>query len=168
MPIFIGAEGPKNVTQTAEIADGWLPLYYSPYRQEVYAEQLVSAKAGFEVAPTVMVTINDDMEQALYPVKAMLGFYIGGMGSAKRNFHKELMARMGYPDEADEIQRLFFEGKRDEAIAAVPDKFADEISLSGPKDRIREKLKDWENSPVTSLLVSGDIQLLRDMAEITL
>ena len=90
------------------------------------------------------------------------------MGSAKRNFHKELMARMGYPEEAEAIQNLFFEGKRDEAIAAVPDEFADEISLSGPKDRIKEKLKDWENSPVTSLLISGDINLLRTMAELAI
>ena len=98
----------------------------------------------------------------------MLGFYIGGMGSAKRNFHKELMARMGFPDEADEIQRLFFEDKRDAAIAAVPDAFADEISLCGPKERIREKLADWESSPVTTLLIHGDVNLLRDMAELTL
>ncbi|NND69179.1 MAG: LLM class flavin-dependent oxidoreductase, partial [Halioglobus sp.] len=168
VPIYLGAEGPKNVTQTAEIADGWLPLYYSPYRQEVYADQLVDAKPGFEVCPTVLVNINDNMEDALYPVKAMLGFYIGGMGSAKRNFHKELMARMGFPDEAEEIQTLFFEGKRDQAIAAVPDQFADEISLCGPRDRIKEKLSDWENSPITSLLISGDVNLLREMAELAL
>jgi F420-dependent oxidoreductase-like protein len=168
VPIFIGAEGPKNVTQTAQIADGWLPLYYSPYRQEVYADQLVDAKEGFEICPTVMMSFNDNLEEALYPVKAMLGFYIGGMGSAKRNFHKELMARMGFPDEADEIQKLFFEGKRDEAIAAVPDQFADEISLCGPKDRVREKLKDWENSPVTSLLINGDANFLREAAELVL
>jgi F420-dependent oxidoreductase-like protein len=166
LPIFIGAEGPKNVTQTAEIADGWLPLYYSPYRQEVYASQLQGAKEGFEVSANVQVHINDDMDQALYPVKAMLGFYIGGMGSKKRNFHKELMARMGFEEEAERIQDLFFEGKRDEAIAAVPDAFADEISLVGPEDRIKEKLKDWENSPVTSLLVNGDINFIRKMAEI--
>lgn len=168
VPIFIGAEGPKNVTQTAEIADGWLPLYYSPYRQEVYADQLRDAREGFEVCPTVMTVINNDMEEALYPVKAMLGFYIGGMGSAKRNFHKELMARMGFPDEAEQIQDLFMKGERDRAIAAVPDTFADEISLCGPKERIREKLKDWENSPVTSLLVNGDVNLIRDMAELVL
>ncbi|MFK7977089.1 MAG: LLM class F420-dependent oxidoreductase [Halioglobus sp.] len=168
VPIFIGAEGPKNVTQTAEIADGWLPLYYSPYRQEVYADQIAAAKPGFEIAPTVSVSISDNMEEALYPVKAMLGFYIGGMGSAKRNFHKELMARMGFPDEADQIQKLFFEGDRDAAIAAVPDAFADEISLCGPKERIKEKLQDWENSPVTSLLIHGDVNLLREMAELAL
>lgn len=168
VPIFIGAEGPKNVTQTAEIADGWLPLYYSPYRQEVYADQLVAAKPGFEIAPTVLVNINDNLQEALYPVKAMLAFYIGGMGSKKRNFHKELMARMGFPDEAERIQDLFFEGKRDEGIAAVPDAFADEISLSGPRDRVREKLADWQDSPITTLLIHGDIPLLREMAELTL
>jgi F420-dependent oxidoreductase-like protein len=168
LPIFIGAEGPKNVAQTAEIADGWLPLYYSPYRQEVYADQLTAAKPGFEIAATVLVCINDNLEQALYPVKAMLGFYIGGMGAAKRNFHKELMARMGFADEAQEIQDLFLADKRDEAIAAVPDQFADEISLCGPVDRIKEKLGDWRSSPVTTLLVNGDVALLRTMAELTL
>jgi F420-dependent oxidoreductase-like protein len=168
VPIFIGAEGPKNVTQTAQIADGWLPLYYSPYRQEVYADQLVDAKEGFEIAPTVVVNVNDDLEQALYPVKAMLGFYIGGMGSAKRNFHKELMARMGFPEEAERIQQLFLEGKQDEAVNAVPDRFADEISLVGPRERIAEKLRDWEKSPVTSLLIHGDMPLLRQMAELVL
>lgn len=168
LPIFIGAEGPKNVTQTAEIADGWLPLYYSPYRQEVYADQLKNAKEGFEIAAGVMVNMNDNMEDALYPVKAMLGFYIGGMGSKKRNFHKELMARMGFEEEANRVQDLFMEGKRDEAIAAVPDKFADEISLCGPKDRIKERLADWENSPVTTLMVMGDSNYLRTLAELVL
>jgi len=168
LPIFIGAEGPKNVEQTAEIADGWLPLYYSPYRQEVYADQLRNAKPGFEIPALVLCNINDNLDEALYPVKAMLGFYIGGMGSKARNFHKELMARMGFADEAEQIQELFFAGKRDEAIALVPDQFADEISLCGPRDRIREKIRDWENSPVTSLLINGDSKLLRDMAELVL
>lgn len=168
VPIFLGAEGPKNVTQTAEIADGWLPLYYSPYRHEVYADQLKGAKEGFQIASFAMMNINDDLEAALYPVKAMLAFYIGGMGSKKRNFHKELMARMGFEAEANEIQDLFFEGKQDEGIAKVPDQFADEISLSGPKERIAEKLQDWKASPVTSLLVNGDENLLRTAAELVL
>jgi F420-dependent oxidoreductase-like protein len=168
VPIFIGAEGPKNVTQTAQIADGWLPLYYSPYRSDVYADQLVDAKPGFEIAALALVNMNDNLQEALYPVKAMLGFYVGGMGAVKRNFHKELMARMGFADEAQEVQDLFMAGKKDQAIAAVPDQFADEISLSGPKDRIREKVKDWQDSPVTSLLINGDETLLREMAEIVL
>lgn len=168
LPIFLGAEGPKNVTQTAEIADGWLPLYYSPYRQDVYADQLKAAKPGFEIPATVTVSINENMEEALYPVKAMLGFYIGGMGSKKRNFHKELMGRMGFEEEANRIQELFMAGRRDEAVAVVPDQLADEISLVGPKERIKEKLQDWEKSPVTSLLVHGDAELLTTMAELTL
>ena len=168
LPIFLGAEGPRNVAQTAEIADGWLPLYYSPYRQQVYADQLSGAKPGFEIPATLSMMINDDLEEALYPVKAMLGFYIGGMGSRKRNFHKDLMARMGFADEAEQIQELFFAGQRDEAIAAVPTRFADEISLCGPRERIREKLVDWRNSPVTSLLIHGDVSLLREAAELVL
>ena len=168
MPIFLGAEGPKNVTQTAEIADGWLPLYYTPYREEIYAEQLKNAKEDFEISAMALVNINDNMKDALYPVKAMLGFYIGGMGSKDNNFHKNLMGRMGYADEADQIQDLFFEGKRDEAIEMVPDAFADEISLCGPKERIAEKLVDWKKSRVTSLLVMGDYNLIRTMAELAL
>ena len=168
LPIFLGAEGPKNVTQTAEIADGWLPIYYTQYREEIYADQLKNAKEGFEIAAMAMVNMNDNMKDALYPVKAMLGFYIGGMGSKDNNFHKNLMARMGYADEAEQIQDLFFEGKRDEAIERVPDAFADEISLCGPKERIAEKLLDWKKSRVTSLLIMGDNKLLRTMAELTL
>jgi hypothetical protein len=115
-----------------------------------------------------IVSETDTVEDGLMPVKAMLGFYIGGMGAKKRNFHKDLMGRMGFEEEANQVQELFFEGKRDEAIAAVPDAFADEISLVGPKERIKEKLQDWENSPVTSLLIMGDTNLLRTMAELVL
>lgn len=168
VPIFLGAEGPKNVQQTIEIADGWLPLYYSPYHEHVYAEDLKNMKSGFEITAMAMVSLADNVEEALYPVKAMLGFYIGGMGSKQRNFHKELMARFGYEEEANRIQDLFFEGKRDEAIAVVPNEFADAISLVGPKERLREKIQDWKKSPVTTLNVMGDLTLLRTLAEITL
>jgi alkanesulfonate monooxygenase SsuD/methylene tetrahydromethanopterin reductase-like flavin-dependent oxidoreductase (luciferase family) len=99
----------------------------------------------------------------------MLGFYIGGMGAKKRNFHKELMSRMGFEAEANEIQELFFQGKRDDAIAAVPDQFADEISLVGPKERIRDRLQAWRETPVTSLLVAGhDRSTLPTVAELVL
>jgi len=169
VPIFLGAEGPKNVAMAAEIADGWLPLYYSPYRPEVYADSLKDMKPDFEIAQLVILSANDDLEQALMPVKSMLGFYIGGMGAKKRNFHKELMARMGFEAEADKIQELFFEGKRAEAIAMVPDQFADEISLVGSKDRIRDRLQAWRDTPVTSILVGGqDKSQLRTYAEIVL
>src|SRR5262245_8844968 len=169
LPIYLGAEGPKNVALAAEVCDGWLPLYYSPFRPEVYADSLRAAKPGFQIVQGLAVSITDDVAAGLMPVKAMLGFYIGGMGAKSRNFHKELMARMGYEDEADKIQQLFFEGKRGEAIAAVPDKFADEISLVGPLERIKDRLSAWRGTPVSTLLVQGqDAQTLRRIAEIVL
>jgi F420-dependent oxidoreductase-like protein len=169
VPIFLGAEGPKNVALTAEIADGWLPLYYSPYRPEVYAESLKDAKPGFEISQLCILNVADDVKTGLMPVKAMLGFYIGGMGSKKRNFHMELMGRMGFEGEAQKIQELFFEGKRAEAIQAVPDEFADEISLVGPADRIRDRLAAWRETPVTTVLIgSQDKAQLRAAAELVL
>ena len=170
LPIYLGAEGPKNVTQTAAIADGWLPLYYSPFHPEIYADQLKGAKPGFEIAPMVMVNIGDDLAKALMPAKMALAFYVGGMGAQEHNFHKNLMARMGYAAEADRIQELFLSGRRDEAVMTVPDAFADEITLSGPKARIRERLQVWRDSPVTTMLVmgGGGPQMLRDVAELVL
>jgi len=169
LPIFLGAEGPKNVALSCEIADGWLPLYYSPFRPEVYAESLAGMRPGFEIAQLVQVNVSDDLDAALQPVKAMLGFYIGGMGAKKRNFHLELMARMGFEAEAHRIQELFFEGKRAEAVAAVPDAFADEISLCGPLERIRERLEAWRKTPITTLLLANrDTATLRTMAELVL
>jgi F420-dependent oxidoreductase-like protein len=169
VPIYLGAEGPKNVAMTAEIADGWLPLYYSPFRPEVYAESLASAKPDFEIAALCNVIITDDIEGALLPSKASLGFYIGGMGAEGANFHKNLMARMGYEEQANEIQRLFLEGKRDEAIATVPSSFADEISLVGPPERIKERLQAWDDSAVTTLNVAvGDVDTMRRIAELVL
>ena len=155
LPIFLGAEGPKNVTQTCEIADGWLPLYYSPWRPEVYADQIAHRNEGFEIAVNVSLKVTDDVEAALLPVRASLGFYIGGMGAKGQNFHTKLMARMGFESEALHIQDLFLEGRRDEAIAAVPAEFADEISLVGPPERIRERLAAWEDSAVTMLNVGA-------------
>ena len=169
IPIFLAAEGPKNVALAVEIADGWLPLYYSPHRPEVYAESLRGMKPGFEIAQMVIVNVADDVAAGLAPVKAMLGFYIGGMGAKKRNFHVELMSRMGFEAEAKKIQKLFFEGKREEAIAMVPDEFADEISLVGPADRIKDRLQAWRETPITTLLVpTQDKAVLATIAELVL
>ena len=174
IPIFIGAEGPRNVAQTAKIADGWLPLYYSPYRPEVYSEQLAYAPEHFEVVLNISITVtetnsDEDLAAALLPVKGMLGFYVGGMGAKGQNYHTRLMARMGFEEEALRIQDLFLDGHRDEAIAAVPDLFADEISLVGTPDRIRDRLPAFEDSPVTMLNVApGSTDRLRQVAEIVL
>jgi len=170
VPIFLGAEGPKNVAMAAEIADGWLPLYYSPFHPEVYADSLKGAPDDFEIIAGAQVNINDDLEQALMPVKMMIGFYIGGMGAKGQNYHTKLMERFGFEEEALKIQELFFEGRRDEAIAAVPDEFADAISLCGSPERIRDRVAAWDESAVTTLLVytPGGPEALRHLAEILL
>ncbi|MAE95182.1 MAG: LLM class F420-dependent oxidoreductase [Deltaproteobacteria bacterium] len=169
VPIFLGAEGPKNVALAAELCQGWLPLYYSPYRPEVYADSLKNASDDFEICAGVTINITDDVAAGLMPMKSMLGFYIGGMGSQKRNFHKELMARMGFEAEAEKIQDLFMEGKRAEAVQIVPDEFCDEIALVGPKERIKERLDAWRDTPVTHLLVMGQGgEQMREAAELVL
>jgi hypothetical protein len=126
-------------------------------------------RPGFEIAQIVMANPTEDLKAGLAPIKASLGFYIGGMGARSRNFHMELMARMGFEAEAHEIQELFLAGKREEAIARVPDRFADEISLVGPIERIRERLEAWKETPVTALLIGNrDPKVLRAMAELVL
>ncbi len=169
LPIFLGAEGPKNVALAAEIADGWLPLYYSPFRSEVYADQIAGAKPGFEIHQSVAVHITDDVPTALRTIKSNLALYIGGMGARSRNFHKELVARMGFEEAADEVQRLYLAGERGPAVEAVPDALADEVSLVGPVERIKERLEAWRETPVTSLTVRArDVEELRTMAELVL
>lgn len=185
VPILLGAEGPKNVAQTARIADGWLPLYYSPFSSAgtfssaeaalgtaagtTQAGAPAGARPGFVVAPLVQARVCADVTAGLAPIQAMLGFYIGGMGSRGRNFHADLMARMGYQAEAQRIQELFLAGRRAEAVAAVPVAFADEISLVGPRERIAERLAAWRAGPVTDLLVTArDPLTLRTLAELVL
>ncbi len=163
IPVFLGAEGPKNVALAAEIADGWLPLYYSPFRQDVYAASLSNAKPDFEITQGIVMNITDDIEAGLLPVKQMLALYVGGMGAKQRNFHKELVSRMGFEAEANQVQDLYLAGQKEAAVRAVPDQLADEISLVGPKDRIAERLQAWRETPITSLNVSA-----RSSAELTL
>ncbi|MFF4392443.1 LLM class F420-dependent oxidoreductase [Streptomyces sp. NPDC001552] len=167
LPVLLGAEGPKNIAQTTRIADGWLPLYWSPTRTDVYRASLADLPDGFMIAPMARAKVCDDVAEGLLPVKAMLGFYIGGMGHAARNFHADLMARMGYEEEARRIQDLFLAGRKEEAVLAVPDEFADEISLIGPRERIAERLDLWRKGPVTDLLLTApDPHTLRVLAEL--
>tara|TARA_B100000401_G_C52684125_1_gene661214 strand:- start:126 stop:992 length:867 start_codon:yes stop_codon:yes gene_type:complete len=169
IPIFLGAEGPKNIKLAFEECNGWLPLYYSPSRPEIYHLPKLEQDGDFEIAVNVNVNICENVTEGLLMQKAILAFYIGGMGAQKRNFHTELMSRMGYDREANEIQSLFLSGKRNEAIQAVPDAFADEISLVGPIERIKERLDLWEKSPVTTLIIgANDLPTMRTMAELVL
>jgi F420-dependent oxidoreductase-like protein len=153
IPIFLGAEGPKNVAMAAEICDGWYPLYYSATNEAVYADALKGRREGFEILYPMHMQITDDIEAGRLEVKKNLALYVGGMGARDRNFHNELVVRMGYADAAKQIQDLYLAGRKAEAVAAVPDALVDEIALVGPKDRIRQQLAAWEASAVTGLLV---------------
>ena len=169
IPIFLGAEGPKNVALAAEIADGWLPLYYSPFRQDVYAASLANAKSDLEITQMVVAKITDDVEAGLRPIKHMLALYVGGMGAKDRNFHKELVSRMGFEAEAQVVQDLYMAGRKTAAAQAVPDALADEISLVGPVDKIRDRLQAWDETPVTTINVSAQSTTeLRTLAELVL
>lgn len=155
IPVFLGAEGPKNVKLAAEQCDGWLPIFVSPYNMEIFAESLAPAKEkeNYEICAMVNMQLDDNLENALLPVKYMLALYLGGMGAKGENFHKNLIGRMGFADEAQEVQDVYFEKGQHEAVKVVPDKLADEISLCGPADRIKERLQDWKKSDVTTLMI---------------
>ncbi|TYK52362.1 LLM class F420-dependent oxidoreductase [Actinomadura decatromicini] len=171
IPVFLGAEGPKNVALAAEVAQGWLPLFIDPQQIEpVFGASLAGRPDGFEIAATVVTIVTDDLRGALEFAKIPLAFYIGGMGARDRNFHLDMIGRLGYAEEAARVQALFLEGRRDEAIKAVPDELADAISLLGPLGRIRERLDLWRNSPVTTVLVAGvrdepTLRALKDLAD---
>jgi F420-dependent oxidoreductase-like protein len=153
IPVFLGAEGPKNIALAAEKFDGWMPIFVSPYRMNIFDDSLARKPDDFEINAMVNCIVNDNLEEALYPGKMTMALYLGGMGARHDNFHKNLMGRMGFGDEAEKVQDLWYEGKHDEAIKAVPDALVDEISLLGPKDRIRERLQDWKKSDVTTLMI---------------
>jgi F420-dependent oxidoreductase-like protein len=178
LPIWLGSEGPKNIALTAEIGDGWLPIYYSPKVADMYNGWLDEgfARSGeadkrkrFEIATNCQVVVTDDVEGTLETMKPMLGFYIGGMGARDMNFHKNVFGRMGYEKEAEEIQDLFFEGERDKAIASVPTQLAADISLIGSADKIRDDLAMWEDAGVTMLVIGArDLAEMRNVAEVIL
>lgn len=170
LPVYLGAEGPKNVALSAELFDGWIPMFLSPYRMnEVYKDAMAIKGPEFEIAAAVPVVVDDDLDRALMHVKQQVGFYVGGMGAKSFNVHKDHITRFGFGEAAQEIQDLFMAGKRDHAIAAVPDQLADEIALCGPRERIVERLQAWKDSPVTQLTVgTADPATLEFMAEAVL
>jgi F420-dependent oxidoreductase-like protein len=155
IPIYLGAEGPKNITLAGEIADGWLPLFVDPQQiDSLFGDSLAGRAPDFDITATV-TTVVADLESALAWAKIPMAFYIGGMGAKDKNFHLDLIGRLGYAEEAARVQELFLDGRRDEAIKAVPDELVDAISLLGPIDRIKERLQLWRDSPVSTLLIAG-------------
>ena len=171
IPVYLGAEGPKNVALSTEVAQGWLPLFVDPRQiDSVFGASLANRPDGFEIAATVTTIVTDDVDSALEFAKIPLAFYIGGMGAKDRNFHLDLIGRLGYAEEAERVQELFLSGRRDEAIKAVPAGLADAISLLGPLGRIKERLQLWRDSPVTTLLIAGvrdepTLRAIKDMAD---
>jgi F420-dependent oxidoreductase-like protein len=177
IPIYLAAIGPKNVQLSAEIADGWLPIFFAPRHYEATYKRHVDAgleKSGrtldsFDIAPSVPVVVSDDVDAARNAIKPFLALYIGGMGAKDKNFYYDLVTRYGYADAAEEIQAHYLAGKKGEAAAAVPDALVDEIALCGPKERIAERLPMWEQSPITTLNVTVfDVEAVRAMAELVL
>jgi F420-dependent oxidoreductase-like protein len=165
IPIYVAALGPKNVALAAEIADGWLPVFYSPFHAEIFKESLDAGFARrsaekrhlpFEVAPSVAVSLGPDLRTCLDAVKPNLALYLGGMGAAGKNFYNDLACRYGYEKEAALIQELYLQGKKKEAIAAVPDELVDEVALCGSKERIADRVQAWKEAGVSTLIASID------------
>jgi F420-dependent oxidoreductase-like protein len=160
IPIYLASIGPKNVRLTAEVADGWLPIFYSPEREAMYLEHLDAgfADAGrdgadFDIAPTCYVAMGDDVDACRDLLRPMFALYVGGMGARGRNFYFDLACRYGFEAEATRIQDLYLDGKKAEAAAAVPDALVDECALVGPLDRIVDRLEVWKASRVGTLIL---------------
>ena len=160
IPIYLAAIGPKNVALTAEIADGWLPIFYSPEREEIYNEHLdaglaqAGRKAGdLEIAASVMVAAGDDVDACRDMLRPFLALYIGGMGAKGRNFYNDLATRYGFGEAAEKIQDLYLEGKKSEAAAEIPDALVDEVALVGPLDRIVDRMAAWKQSRVGTMIL---------------
>ncbi|MQA07112.1 MAG: LLM class F420-dependent oxidoreductase [Pseudonocardiaceae bacterium] len=178
LPIWLGAEGPRNVALAAEIADGWLAVYYSLSLAPLYNEWLDEGfgRAGarrsredFEIAAGCqMVVTEDDAEiaAAYQGLKPVLALYIGGMGAPEMNFHARLLSRVGYAEVLDEVGRLFRAGKREEAAAAVPDELVEEMAMIGSADHVRSRVEQWARAGVTMLQVGcRDVRHARVLAE---
>ncbi len=176
VPIYLGAEGPKNLEMTGEIADGWISMFAAPNHIGLYREPIERglAKSGrtweeFPVAASVMCIPGDDVSNCAAMVKPMIALYVGGMGAKDRNFHFDAVCRYGFEDAAVEIQDKYLAGDKAGAMAAVPDALCDEMSLLGPPERIRERLEPWEKAGIDELtIMNTGIDTIRTMAELVL
>jgi F420-dependent oxidoreductase-like protein len=183
IPIYIAAIGPKNTQLCGEIADGWLPTFFSPEHVgesrkllEEGAARAANGKAiddSFDIAPNVNLCIEDDLDAARDKVRPILALYVGGMGSRDKNFYNRLVTRYGYGDEAREIQDLYLAGKQAEAMAKIPAELIEKVSLCGPKQAVEERLAAYREAGVGTLLVSpvaahheDRLRMLRELAEI--
>jgi F420-dependent oxidoreductase-like protein len=162
IPIYIAAIGPKNTQLVGEIADGWLPVFFSPEHVEHSRALLEEGAArsgrslddGFDIAPTVQVSIDDDLDRARDVMRPFVALYVGGMGSREKNFYNALVRRYGFDDAAREIQDLYLDGKKEQAAAAIPPELIDQVTICGPLDRVKERLDVYRDAGVGTLIVS--------------
>ncbi|MDO9494160.1 MAG: LLM class F420-dependent oxidoreductase [Nocardioides sp.] len=179
IPIWLGAEGPKNVAQTAEIADGWIPIFYTPGSAAMYQPWLDEgfARPGarrtrddFEIAATCHVQVVSGAEEKAAVINAMkpvVALYMGGMGAKDQNFHKQVFERMGHEALADEVQKLYLEGEKDRAVALIPDALVDDMHIIGTASEVKERAAQWEETGVTTLLLScRDADEVRTIADV--
>ena len=176
IPVYLATMKPLSIRITAELADGWLPIWFSPYRMAMFTADLEKgfARAGngksldtFDIVAGCTVVIGDDVEACLAQLKPTLALYVGGMGAKGRNFHNEMVSKYGYADVAAEIQDLYLAGRKQEATDLVPDELCDEISLCGPPARIRERFGAWQQAGVKTMMVqSTQPEALALMAEV--
>src|SRR3954451_6572868 len=161
IPIYLAAIGPKNTALAGEIADGWIPTLLDPEHLSGLRENLEegASRAGrsldaFDIAPSVQVYVNDDLDAARDTLRPFIALYVGGMGSRKQNFYNQLVQRYGFEDAANEVQDLYLDGKKDEAAAALPGELIDRVSICGPKDVVRERIAKYRDAGVGTLGVS--------------
>jgi F420-dependent oxidoreductase-like protein len=168
IPIYLASLRRRSVELTAEIADGWLPIFFSPERAR-QTFPVPFERDGLDIAPAVPAVLSDDVETAREVLKPYYALYVGGMGARGKNFYNELAGEYGFEEAAQRIQDLFLDGKQRDAAAAVPDELVDELALVGPRERIAERLEAWKESGATAMLVSTrDPATLRAVAELTL
>ncbi len=179
IPIWLGAEGPKNVAQTAEIADGWIPIFYTPKSAGMYQPWLDEGfarpgarrtRADFEIAATCHLQVVSNAEEkqlVVDAIKPSVSLYMGGMGAKEANFHNQVFVRMGYEDLAVEVQKLYLNGEKDKATALIPDELVDDMHIIGTAGEVKEKVAAWEETGVTTLMVSlGSADEVRKIAEL--
>lgn len=174
LPIFLAAEGPKNVALAAELCDGWLALFYAPEHDGFYRDALDEgfgrdgarrSRDDFEVVASVPIVVTDNLDATIDAMRPMYALYFGGMGSRDKNFHADVARRMGYEAAVDTIQDLYLAGKKDEAAAAIPRRLIEQLTLIGPREKILHDLEPWKASQVTTLLVQGSHPgMLEDLA----
>ena len=172
IPIYLAAIGPRNVALTAEVGDGWLPIFYSPEREDVFADDLEQGRRaggrnhGPAIAASIAVAVGDDIDACRDQIRPGLALYIGGMGAKGKNFYNRLAVRYGFEAEAARIQDLYLAGNKAEAASAVPNQLVDEVALVGPLGRIKDRLEAWKESQVDTLLLKTlDPDVIEGLAE---